>query len=139
VTCKEDLSRDILKSETAAVSIPEKDIQLLRGTMGGKFTTVEGLLLSIRDDLARVDPFVLGDSVVEERKQKFRNLIQQLEKLSSGNEFPFTIIMEDPVANSYVQSFTAPEPDPNLTIDYYERSWEENEDLGINSMQTEDY
>jgi len=47
--------------------------------------------------------------------------------------------MEDPVANSYVQSFTAPEPDPNLTIDYYERSWEENEDLGINSMQTEDY
>jgi len=81
VTCNEDLSRDILKSETAAVSIPEKDIQLLRGTMGGKFTTVEGLLLSIRDDLARVDPFVLGDSVVEERKQKFQNLIQQLEKV----------------------------------------------------------
>jgi len=42
---------------------------------------VEGLLLSIRDDLARVDPFVLGDSVVEERKQKFQNLIQQLEKV----------------------------------------------------------
>lgn len=39
-----DLSRDILKSDTAALLSPELDLEVQPGTLGGRFTTVEGLL-----------------------------------------------------------------------------------------------
>lgn len=54
-------------------------------------------------------------------------------------EEPFTIVMDDPVANSYVQSLTAPDPDPQLEVEDYERTFEQNEDLGLNDMKTEGY
>lgn len=34
----------MFKSETAGVSIPELDLELCHGTLGGVYTTVEGLL-----------------------------------------------------------------------------------------------
>ena len=34
---------------------------------------------------------------------------------------------------------TAPEPDPQLKEVIYERTWEQNEDLGLNDMKTENY
>jgi zinc finger protein len=39
-----DLSRDILKSDTAGLISPELDLDVQPGTLGGRFTTVEGLL-----------------------------------------------------------------------------------------------
>lgn len=33
----------------------------------------------------------------------------------------------------------APDPDPNMTIETYERSWEQNEELGLNDMKVEAY
>ena len=39
-----DLSRDILKSDTAGLYSPELDLDVQPGTLGGRFTTVEGLL-----------------------------------------------------------------------------------------------
>lgn len=47
--------------------------------------------------------------------------------------------MIDPTSNSYIQNFNAPEPDPNLIIEEYERTFEENEELGLNDMKTENY
>jgi zinc finger protein len=46
-----------------------------------------------------------------------------------------TIILDDPLANSYLQNLCAPDPDPQMTIEEYERSYEQNEDLGINQMR----
>jgi len=43
------------------------------------------------------------------------------------------------MANSYVQNIYAPDPDPNMTIETYERSWEQNEELGLNDMKVESY
>lgn len=40
----DDLKRDLFKSETCYVSIPEIELELDYGTLGGVFTTVEGLL-----------------------------------------------------------------------------------------------
>lgn len=54
-------------------------------------------------------------------------------------EREFTIILDDPLANSYVQNIYAPDPDPNMTIETYERSWEQNEELGLNDMKVESY
>ena len=36
-------------------------------------------------------------------------------------------------------SLTAPEPDPQLEEIEYERSWDQNEELGLNDMKTENY
>jgi len=33
----------------------------------------------------------------------------------------------------------APEKDPEMTVEYYERSFEQNEDLGLNDMNTVNY
>ena len=38
-----------------------------------------------------------------------------------------------------VQSLTAPEPDDSLVVEDYERSFEQNEELGLNDMKTENY
>lgn len=39
-----NLKRDVFKSESCAVKLPELDIELDYGTLGGVYTTVEGLL-----------------------------------------------------------------------------------------------
>lgn len=54
-------------------------------------------------------------------------------------ERPFTVILDDPLANSYIQSLYAPDPDPHMTIETYERSWDQNEDLGLNDIKVEGY
>ena len=39
----------------------------------------------------------------------------------------------------FLQNSYAPDPDPEMTIDNYERSFEQNDDLGLNDMKTENY
>lgn len=39
-----DLERDVFKSQTAGLSIPEIELELSYGTLGGIYTTVEGIL-----------------------------------------------------------------------------------------------
>ena len=38
-----DLKREILKSETASIIISECDFEMSQDSIGGKFTTIEGL------------------------------------------------------------------------------------------------
>ena len=52
---------------------------------------------------------------------------------------PFTLILDDPLANSYIQSLFEPDPDPNMEFETYDRSWQQNEELGLNDMVTEGY
>jgi len=52
---------------------------------------------------------------------------------------PFTFILDDPLSNSYIQNPCAPDPDPNMTIESYERSWQQNEELGLNDIKVEGY
>lgn len=62
VTDKEHLNRDIFKSDTAALTIPEVDLELSPGTLGGVYTTVEGALIKIAEHLESSNPFGKGDS-----------------------------------------------------------------------------
>lgn len=39
-----DLQRDVLKSESASIAVPELELEVTTGTLGGLITTVEGLL-----------------------------------------------------------------------------------------------
>jgi zinc finger protein len=140
----EDLSRDILKSEWCALSSPELSISVEPGTLGGRFTTIEGLLTQIRDDLkASIFDFDAqgGDSIPHDDKAKWEAFFDKLDSAIKGEFLPFTIVLEDPLAGSYVQSLAEVdgELDEQLKMEYYERTDEEMEALGLQDMKTEGY
>ncbi|XP_045106937.1 zinc finger protein ZPR1-like [Portunus trituberculatus] len=132
-----DLARDVLKSETCELSIPELDLVVGGGLIGGKFTTLEGLLKDIKEDLES-NPFLTGDSSSKENQDVVENLVYDLHDVIKGKR-GVTFIMDDPAGNNYVQNLYAPDDDPQLTIEEYERTYEQNEELGLNDMKTENY
>ncbi|KAI8340256.1 ZPR1 zinc-finger domain-containing protein [Chlamydoabsidia padenii] len=138
ITDAEDLSRDILKSETCGVSIPEINLELTPGTLGGRFTTVEGLLRQVHTELEE-RAFSHGDSTSEDAKAKWDSFLASLNQVADGSRLDVTLVVDDPLSNSYLQNLYAPDDDPEMTIEEYERSFETNEDLGLNDMQVENY
>lgn len=134
----EDLSRDILKSESAGMSIPEIALELTSGTLGGRFTTVEGILRQVIDELENRQPFVTGDTATSEGSNKFENFLNKVKGVLSG-EIKGTLVLDDPLGSSYLQNLYAPDPDPNMVIEEYERTWEQNEMFGLNDIKTENY
>eukprot|EP00759_Apiculatamorpha_spiralis_P014943 PhF_6_TR21670/c0_g1_i1/m.30924/K06874/K06874; zinc finger protein len=141
-----DLVRDVLKSETCNLIIPEIDLELGHGTLGGMFTTVEGLLSQVLEHLKSTaqTQFHVGDSAVPEEKTKWSDFLKKLEDFKTGATLPFTLIFDDPMANIYVQNPKAhllpPENvDPQLNVESYERTEEQNEEFGLLDMKTENY
>ncbi|GAA99201.1 uncharacterized protein L969DRAFT_86413 [Mixia osmundae IAM 14324] len=135
----EDLSRDILKSETAGLEIPEVDLYLHPGTLGGRFTTLEGLLNQVYEELdAKV--FARGDSALQ-GAQDMTAMEQFLIGLKSAMTAskPFTVILDDPLSNSYIQNPYAPDDDPKMIVEVYDRSHEQNEELGLNDIKVTGY
>lgn len=136
-----DLARDILKSESCALSCPELALEVNPGTLGGRFTTVEGLLTQVRDDL-RSQIFETGqggDSLAPEQRSQWDTFFTGLDAAVNG-ERPFTVILTDPLASSYVQPLVdPPAPDPKIQREMYERTDEEEEELGLKDMKVEGY
>ncbi|KAG2218509.1 hypothetical protein INT45_004111 [Circinella minor] len=139
MTDVEDLSRDILKSETCGLSIPEIDLELTPGTLGGRFTTVEGLLRQVHDELEERVPFMHGDSTTDESRQRWTNFLGKLSDVADGKVLPVTLVLNDPLSNSYLQNLYAPDDDPEMKIESYERDWDTNESLGLNDIKLENY
>ena len=133
VNNERDLTRDLYKGDNWSVDIPEIDLHLIPGSLGGIYTTVEGLIDKIYDKLEESNPFTAGDSSLDE---KFRVFLKKLEKLKEGNT-EFTLILDDPLANCYIYSSLYPDPDPQIEVEDYIRTHEQNEDLGINDMKVD--
>ncbi|GAA6010075.1 hypothetical protein JCM10207_007547 [Rhodosporidiobolus poonsookiae] len=133
----DDLSRDILKSETAGLLIPEIDLELNPGTLGGRFTTLEGLLNQVYEELDE-KVFARGDSSVEGVTDEMATFLGNLKKVMTAS-IPFTVILDDPLANSYIQNLYAPDKDPNMDEEEYERDYQQNEELGLNDIKVENY
>ena len=147
----EDLSRDILKSETAALKSPELELEVQPGTLGGRFTTVEGLLRQVKDQLygqifdvgeddSGLVALTSGDSMPLSIKQKWDGFFDRLDKALLG-EISFTITLEDPLASSFVAGIDGGsiEDDKQIIKEHYDRTEEEIEDLGLNDIKTEGY
>ena len=133
VESEEDLNRDVFKSETSKIVIPEVGFETSEGSMGSMFTTVEGIIDKICTQLLDT-PFTSGDSSVNNLNDfvmKLRDL-QQLKK-------KFTFILDDPLDNSFIFSIGYNKNDNRLKKEEYERTFEQNEDLGINDMKVENY
>ncbi|CAH0730833.1 unnamed protein product, partial [Brenthis ino] len=138
ITNKDDFSRDILKSETCSMSIPELELEVGGRALGGRFTTAEGLVRATRDQLADA-PALRGDApaLAGDRMDEFiRKLDEVLESKCS-----ITLVLDDPAGNSYVQNLNDDphQYDDGLKVTRYERTFEQNEELGLNDMKTEGY
>ncbi len=167
-----DLSREVLKSDTSGISIPDLELELDEGGLGGMYTTVEGLLLKIHDRLVVANPFGIGDSSTKHHADndgechsepkdehiKFKVLLAKLKKMAAGDNFPFTVILSDPLSNSFVgpipeiaialsrqaeneKSTKCYEEyvDGNMVVEEYIRTYEQDEALGLNDICTENY
>lgn len=107
------------------------------------YTTVEGLLTATRDKLADSDAISneatdgagAGSSGKKGRLQEF---LDKLDQVISGT-VPFTLRLTDPMANTWIYSPTAPNPDPRMDHEDYTRTYDEDLDLGILDMKTEGY
>ena len=136
-----DLARDILKSETCALHCPELSLEVNPGTLGGRFTTVEGLLTQVRNDLHSqiFEAGGGGDSLASDQRTQWDTFFGNLDQAISGDR-PFTVILTDPFASSFVQPLVdPPAPDPKIKREMYERTEEEEEELGLKDMKTEGY
>ncbi|XP_042330769.1 zinc finger protein ZPR1 [Sceloporus undulatus] len=137
ITDSSDLTRDLLKSETCRVEIPELEFELGMGVLGGKFTTLEGLLKDIQG-LVEKNPFTLGDSSNPDRTERLHAFSKKLQQILDG-QLKVHFVLDDPAGNSYLQNVYAPEEDPEMNVERYERRFEQNEELGLNDMKTEGY
>lgn len=63
----------------------------------------------------------------------------KLDDIMAGKSMGIRIILDDPAGNSYLQNVYATDEDPEMMIEHYERTFEHNEELGLNDMKLENY
>jgi len=122
----QDLNREVIRSATATVCIPELELELTGdgcgggggGGIGGVVTTVEGILKKMHERLRNVTP--MGgmirdvndgdassstehhDQGQQEQQQQYKQFLDKLENMAEGKSFPFTLILSDPFSKSFV-------------------------------------
>ena len=76
--------------------------------LGGRFTTLEGLLVNIKEQVETNPLFgataAIGDSAVDAQKAKIEKFKNDLDALAECKT-PFKLILDDPAGNSYIQVF----------------------------------
>lgn len=73
------------------------------------------------------------------QSNNFDSFGKTLQEIMRG-ERKVTIILDDPAGNSFVQALTDDGTlDERLLIERYDRTFEQNEELGLNDMKTENY
>jgi zinc finger protein len=101
-------------------------------------------LTQVRDDLHQQifdvgdETGTGGDSLPSEAKQTWKSFFDGLNDAIKG-ERKFTVVLKDPLASSYVQNLCLPDNDPQIEMEEYERTAEEEEELGLSDMKTEGY
>jgi zinc finger protein len=96
---------------------------------------VEGLLEKIHDHFEESNPFADSD---KEFSGRIKALLQDLDEMRDGKR-KFTMILIDPLSHSFLSNPFHPEPDQRLTIEFRPRTYDENEELGLNDIKTENY
>jgi len=111
-----DLAREVLKSDTGGIEIPEIELEMAEGGLDGVYTTVEGLLAKLADRLQRANPFGGGDGEVKQHRGndggafgemsptavRYGIFLGKLRAYGKGEGLPFTLVISDPLSNSFV-------------------------------------
>jgi len=90
-----DIERDVVKSEFARVEIPEIGLELSEGTLGGKYTTIKGLLKDIVEDISNSSVNFGGSQA------KLEAFLENVRGLADVAE-PWTLIITDDMGRSFV-------------------------------------
>ncbi|XP_055335552.1 zinc finger protein ZPR1-like [Paramacrobiotus metropolitanus] len=137
ISSPEDLSRDVVKSATCALEIPELEFELVPSEHSSRFTTIEGLLMNIKT-LVNDNPFARGDSADPEVIQKIARFVEKLDSVVAGKS-EVHLVLDDPAGNAFVEAMPNFEQDQNLKIERYKRTRAQDEELGITEMKTDNY
>jgi zinc finger protein len=133
ITCTSprDLDRQIVKADSASVTIPHLEFEIPAGTQKGQISTIEGFISTAAKNLSLYQRERLDQQ--PEVGAKVADIIFALSKISGGVEsaFPFTMIVNDVAGNSYIENSFAPQKDPNMTFKYYYRTPEQDISLGL--------
>lgn len=92
-----DLNRQVIKSETGSIGIPDLEFEIPPNTKRGDINTVEGVLTNIADSLAADQPNrELADA---ETAAKIQTIIDRMRRFAAGEE-SFTFVIDDLAGNS---------------------------------------
>ncbi|PHJ23963.1 zpr1 zinc finger domain-containing protein [Cystoisospora suis] len=159
-----DLSRQVVRSEHAAVIVKEVELEMPPRRERGELNTVEGILRTAVDALA------IGQAArraeAPEVAENVEKVIQKLTSFADGKGFPFTLIVDDPSGNSYIEALPSslvgekedkkskegddtgkevkegssliPQSDPRLHTRHYERTKEQLHEMGFYEAQQDD-
>ena len=129
IVSAQHLNRLLVKSEYASIRIPELNLDIPPRTQKGTMNSVEGVLGKMIEgisegqaDRKESDP---------ETYAKIEEFVTMAKKYATGEKLPFTIMLDDPSGNSYIQNPYAPSSDPYNTIEYYVRT---NTQLKVGSL-----
>lgn len=133
IASQKDLNRQVIKSEWATVRFEELDFEIPPTTQSGILSTVDGLINRAVEGLSQDQ---------EKRKEQHPELAVQIEGVITvlNGYFdgkPFTLVLDDPSGNSYIENLSAPNPDPKIVTTYYKRSKKQAEELGLQAEDEE--
>lgn len=144
VLSREDLNRQLVKSETCTVTIPEYELTIPASK--GQLTTIEGIIGDTIRDLSYDQP--LRRIQDEDTHAKIQTLIDKLKAIvpdeaedCEGDAAPagaanseaipqFTISLDDPAGNSFIE-FVDSMSDPKWNMRAYRRTRSQNVALGL--------
>jgi zinc finger protein len=126
VDTSEDLSRQIVKSDTAIFRVEDIDLEIPPGR--GQLSNVEGILSMVAEDLGQKQDE--RKTVIPEVYEQIEKVIATLKAMAGGEKLPFKISIDDPAGNSSI------EPPTKLFAGKYSRheyprTAEQNETLGL--------
>lgn len=144
VLSRKDLDRQIVKSETCTVTIPEYELTIPASK--GQLTTIEGVIGDTIRDLNFNQP--LRRTQDEDTFTKIQFLIDKLKVIvpeedededavltgatkSEAPIPPFTIELDDPAGNSFIEFVGSIGSDPKWNFRTYRRTHEQNVALGL--------
>ncbi|CAH8505445.1 unnamed protein product [Schistosoma rodhaini] len=127
-----DMNRRVVIPVGSTVSIPEYDSSF--PFSDGVVSTIEGIITGFVDNLNSLQP---------ERKEsqpdlalKIEKFIEQLRTLIKVDK-PFSLVIDDPSGNGFIENYLAPNDDPQIEIETYVRTPEQNELLGLQAQPVE--
>ncbi|XP_023600086.1 zinc finger protein ZPR1 isoform X3 [Myotis lucifugus] len=135
VRAAEDMNREVVKTDSATTRIPELDFEIPAFSQKGALTTVEGLISRAISGLEQDQPTRrANEEAVAERLDEFIVKLKELKQVAS----PFTLIIDDPSGNSFVENPHAPQKDDALVITHYNRTPQQEEMLGLQAEAPEE-
>ena len=132
---REDLNRQCIKADSATVGVPALQFEIPAKTQRGGISTIEGVLSRAITALQADQDWRRERDA--ETAEAIQNIITQLTMMAHGITLPFTLVLDDPAGNSFIENPHAPASDPALQVTHYTRSRAQDHAVGLQVMAEE--